>query len=399
MDLSQFDANRTGQLVDIAGTDNTGQHWTHQAFVPHPLPSDSPELTGQTYRAVADARAAVAALDNTARRLPNPTLLRQPTLRREAQSTSALEGTYAPLEQVLTADEGSPSSAELREIINYVQMASEGIAWVSDGRPVTTGMLANLQGILRRGTHLVEVSGRLREVPVVIGQRAEVAPTAPAVERSRFVPAPPGDQLEVGVDSLVNWMNTDHSADIDPIVAVAMTHYQFETLHPFRDGNGRLGRFLIMVHLMLAGELSEPTLSVSPWFEERRARYYDSLLGVSTTGDWDSFVQFFARGITESARATLSQMLALTEVREELRQAVRASPLRAESAMALVDHAVAHPSFTVESAVHALDLTSGRARKLIYQFMELGLLRDVDPSAYRRRYFAPRVLDVLLGRG
>lgn len=397
VDITTFVNPEMGALIDISGTDSSGVDWNHKAFVPAALPDQSPNLSQRTYRAVADARAAVAALDSTARQLPNPTLLRRPTLQREAQSTSALEGTYAPLEQVLVADEAAPSTVELREILNYVEMANEGIAWIRDGRPITVNFLSDLQGILMNGTPLAAASGRLRDITVVIGQRPDADPLAPAVRRARFVPPPPGDQLEAGVSSLVGWIRMNHDAEIDPIVAAAMTHYQFECLHPFRDGNGRLGRFLIMVHLMLSGVLSEPTLSVSPWFESRRSPYYDALFGVSSRGDWDGFIQFFARGITESARSTRVQMLALVAVQEELRQTVRDSPLRADTALMLVDHAVANPSFSVESVSETLNVSPNRARKLINQLIELGVLQVADPLAYKRRYFAPAVLRVLLG--
>ena len=149
---------------------------------------------------------------------------------------------------------------------------------------------------------------------------------------------------------------------------------------------------------MLTGTLSEPTLSVSPWFEARRTAYYDALFGVSARGDWDTYIAFFAEGIKESAHGTLRQMLALVEVQESMRQVIRESSLRAETAFTLVDHAVANPSFTVDSAAHALDVSQNHARQTIRKLTELGVLVEIDPSAYRRRYFAPAVLNVLLGR-
>lgn len=132
-------------------------------------------MTGATYRSIAQARAALAALDATARRLPNPYLLRTPVLRREAQSTSALEGTYAPLDDVLAADEDAPSTPQMTEILNYVAMADQGFAWVQEGRPLTVGLIEDLQGRLMRGTPLEPESGHLRTTQVVIGRRDEAA--------------------------------------------------------------------------------------------------------------------------------------------------------------------------------------------------------------------------------
>lgn len=391
-----FVNDTSGTLVEITGSDPRLGDWRHKAFVPALLPSTMPELTSQTFLAVMNARAALAALDATARQLPNPRLLRLPALRREAQSTSALEGTYAPLSDVLTADEEEPKSAELAEIFNYVQMANLGFGWVLDGRPITTSMLADLQGVLMRGTALEEVSGRFRDAQVVIGRRPEAALDGLPIHSARFVPTPPGDQLTAGVEDLVSWMRTDHREAIDPVVSAAMSHYQFETLHPFRDGNGRLGRFLIVLHLLTTGVLSEPTLTVSPWFEARRGLYYDVLLGVSTRGDWDAYVTFFARGLQEAAGSTQVQMLGLVAAQSELKDVIRGSKLRADSAHAVVDIAVANPSFTVRKIEQELNISYGRANQLVSQLVDLGVLNVLDDKQYKRRFFAPRVLEVLL---
>lgn len=387
-----------GDLVDIDGVDPEWGEWRHKAYVPAPLPSTMPALGQNTFMAVAEARAALAALDSTARRLPNPTLLRLPTLRREAQSTSALEGTYAPLADVLIADDEAPGTADLVEILNYVHAANHGFDWMADGRPLTTGFIGDLQGILMRGTPLESESGRPRESQVVIGRREDADPTRAPIHNARFVPAPQGTVLQQGLQSLVGWMREDHAGSIDPVVAAAMSHYQFETLHPFRDGNGRIGRLLIVLHLQQAGVLSEPTLTVSPWFETRRSDYYARLLAVSTSGDWDAFVRFFSQGLQQAADSTQEEMLALVAVQTELREVVRDSKLRAETALSLVDLAVANPSFTVGKVQQDLGVSYGRANAMVGQLMELGVLDVVDATAYKRRFFAPRVLQVLTTR-
>lgn len=393
-----FGNSSPGLLVDIDGVDAARGPWQHSAFVPDRLPDSSPVLGPETYLAVADARAAIAALDSTARRLPNPTLLRNPTLRTEAQSTSALEGTYAPLADVLTADDDEPSSIELREIFNYVLMAQHAFAWVTDGRPITVTFLEDLQGILMRGTPIQDHSGSVRDTMVVIGRRPDADPDRPTVVNARFVPPPTGPMLSGGVQDLVDWLHTDHGATMDPVVSAALGHYQFETLHPFRDGNGRLGRLLIVLQLQTGGTLVEPTLTVSPWFEARRSEYYDALLGVSTRGDRNTWVRFFARGLQESATRTHSQMLDLVAVQADLKEQIRKSRLRADSAHSLVDFAVANPSFTVRRVQRELQVSYGRANSLVGQLVELGVLQVRESESYQRRVFAPAVLEVLTGR-
>lgn len=392
-----FRNERMGALVPISGTDAVLGDWDHMAFVPAPLSLQSPRLHGHSFLAVADARASLAALDSTARQLPNPQLLRHPTLQREAQSTSALEGTYAPLEAVLTADEDSPCTPELVEVLNYVHMANTGFREISEGRPISVSFLSAMQGILMRGSPLHAESGRVREGQVVIGRRADAPIGGFPVHASRFVPPPAGLGLEAMLRDLADWMNADHGGEIDPVVVAAMAHYQFETLHPFRDGNGRLGRFLIVLQLLHAGVLSEPTLTVSPWFEARRAEYYDRLLAVSTDGDWDGYITFFARGLQAAADLTHRQMKELVQVQAELKDQIRASNIRADSAHALVDLAIASPTFTVKKATQTLGLSYQRVNRLVGQLVEVGVLQQVAERSYGRRFFAPRVMTALTG--
>lgn len=390
-----FVNKKMGDVVDIAGSDRDGRPWTHCAFVPAPLPAEEPDsLTGAAYRAVSNARAALAAMDSLARQLPEPSLLRQPTLRKEAQSTSALEGTYAPLPDVLAADEedeGLPS--DLREVVNYLVAADAAFRWVNSGRPVTVGLLAEVQGMLmHRTAQDGPYAGAVRRIQVAIGSGARQA-----VERARFVPGPPGPALEASLQDLVDWMGSDHGGRVDPVVATAMVHYQFETLHPFVDGNGRIGRLLVVLHLLGSGTLSEPTLTVSPWFEARRQEYYDRLLAVSTTGDWAGWVGFFASGLEASARSTHRQMIRLLDVQSSLRERVRASNLRAETGLRLVDYAVGRPSFTVKRAAAHLDVSIARANTLVAKLVDLGVLAQSDAhSNYGRRFHAPEVRRVLL---
>lgn len=388
-----FGSASSGRLVRVHGLDPRTGPWEHVAFVPDPLAEAMPLLEPATYLQVAEARAALAALDSTARQLPNPRLLRHPSLRREAQSTSALEGTYAPLSDVLTADEDEPPSANLREIFNYIRTAEMAFAWQGEGRPLTVRGLCDLQRVLIHGTPSASPStGQIRDVQVVIGK----APDDP-VRGSRFVPHPPGEELERLTRDLVDWIRADHRGAIDPVVAAGMAHYQFEALHPFHDGNGRVGRLLIVLQLYAAQVLAEPTLTVSPWFETRRREYYDHLLAVSTDSAWDAWIRFFATGLQESARSTQYQMFSLVSVQDQLHEAVRASHLRAESAHAVVDFAVGNPSFTVRAVQRELDLSYGRANRLVGDLTDIGVLAPLRAGrTYNRRFIAPAVHDVLL---
>ncbi|MFT3876669.1 MAG: Fic family protein [Propioniciclava sp.] len=397
MDVQLFQKAPFGTLVPISGSLPGGNTWEHWAFLPNPLPDDSPELSGRAYRYVGDARAALAALDATAQRLPNPRLFRSSALRLEAQSTAALEGTYEPLARVLAADSDDVQDPSLREVLNYVIVAEAAFSWAEEGRRWSMPGLASLQGVLVRGTPSErEHSGQVRPVQVVIGRREGTPPSEIPIKAARYVPPPPGADLEARLRDLIAWMQADHGGRIDPVVAAAMGHYGFEALHPFHDGNGRLGRLLIVLQLYASGVLTEPTLSVSTWFEARRTEYYDALLGVSTDGDWSTWVEFFAQGLAESAEAAHRRMLALAAVQTELKEHLQSTPIRTGNARLLVDFAVGQPTFTVAQAAKTLGIGNAGAKKLIDSLVHHGILAAYDERVYGRRFHAPRVLDVLL---
>jgi Fic family protein len=234
-------------------------------------------------------------------------------------------------------------------------------------------------------------AGRVRTIQVMIGSHAGAR-----VQDARFVPPPGGPGLEQQLRDLLDWMRNDHDGEIDPVVAAGMAHYQFETLHPFNDGNGRIGRLLVVLHLMQAGVLVEPTLTVSPWFEARRADYYDRLLAVSRTGAWDAWIRFFADGLTASANDTASRIRSLLAAQEELKARVRSAGLRAENAMLVVDFALARPIFTVPQVQRHLSVTYAGANRLVGQLVSAGVLRQYAAAVYDRRFTAPEVLAILL---
>lgn len=312
MDVEALARSPIGAIVPINGTDPfTGREFSHSAYVPEPLPTEI-DLSSATWKQVVAAEAALGRLDQSSQLFPEPGLLRRPSLRREAQSTSALEGTYAPIETVLASEpeERRSASVELREILNYVVAAEQGFEWVKD-RPITVGQIEHLQGILVADTPSERFdAGQVRQRQVFIGSRGR------PVTESRFVPPPPGEQLKAAVTDWVDWIRNPPE-DLPPVVRTAMAHYQFETLHPFFDGNGRIGRLLIAMSLVRDGVIREPILVVSPWFEARRDAYQDGLLDLSLSGDWDRWVRFFALGVTQAADTTRSRVEQLMAWREK----------------------------------------------------------------------------------
>lgn len=379
-----------GRLVPIVGPDPaTREVVSGRAYLPEPLPSQL-TLATSTWTCVNAATAALARLDGAARLIPSPGLLRRPALRREAQSTSALEGTYAPFADVLAADRDDPASltAEMREILNFERVAELAFSWPEE-RQITVPMLNELQRTLVRGTPgELSDSGGLRDRIVVIGRAGS------SFADARYVPPPPGDQLRSGVEDLLGWLATP--PELPTVVQAAMTHYQFETLHPYSDGNGRLGRLLIIVQLLRGAVLREPLLVVSPWFERRREQYQDALLRLSRNGRWDEWVAFFAEGIAASATESQQKVERLIQLQAELRGRVQAARKRG-TAERLAADLVGGPYVTSPGVAKDYELTGQGAINAIRTLVGLGILRPTQLRVGRgaQLYEAPDVLRAL----
>jgi Fic family protein len=388
MDFDRIRDSPIGDVVPISGFDErTGEGYEHWAYIPDPLPGTI-ELTTPTWSEVARAEAALGRLDEASRQLPDPSLLRRPALRREAQSTSALEGTYAPFEDVLApeVEERETLPIEIRENLNYVVAAEEGFRWVAE-RHLTLAALGEIQRLLVHGTPGEHGdAGGLRDRQVVIG-----APGSRIVD-ARFVPPPPGDQLRAGAEQWLAWVE-ERRDQLSPVVRAALAHYQFEALHPFSDGNGRIGRLLIVLQLMRDEVLAEPILVVSPWFEARRAEYQDGLLQLTMRGNWDEWVSFFARGVAAGADATRRSIADLVEWRAEAIAAARKARISGV-AERLAGEIIGAPVLTAGQVASRHDVTHQGAMNALRRLVELGLLEESERRG-RRVFVAPAVIRIL----
>jgi Fic family protein len=385
VDVERFAKSPIGHLVPIKGHDwFLDLDYDHFAFVPAPAPADI-QLSQATYKAVTDATLALGRLDFAVRRLPDPRLLVGPVLRREAQSTSELEGTYAPLDEVLAADfiEVSRQSAELREVMNYVSAAERGFELINE-LPICVRMLGELQMILVRGTRgEMSDAGRLRETQVFIGEREL------GIEQSRFVPVPEGQLLRDGISDWEKWIN-DVTHQIPLLVKAAVGHYQFETLHPFSDGNGRLGRLVVVLQMMEAGTLAYPVLNLSPWLKRHKEEYKSSLRAVSITGDFDPWVRFFATAVEAQAADMVQRIEELLAVREELFQIVRDNRKHG-FVVDIIEDLIGHLSLTPTSTAERHNVTYNTANDAFSKLEKMGILRETTGAKYGRIFVCPRV--------
>lgn len=379
-----------GQLVPIRGYDTRhGRHYEHVAFIPDPLP-ESVALSEPTWAEVARAMRALGRLDQAGRQLPNARLFRRPAIRREAVSTSALEGTFAAFTDVLEAEteveDPADRSLELTEVLNYVRAAEYAFEIIGE-RPLSVGLLCELQALLVANTPAGERDpGRVRTHQVVIG------PEGVRIEEARFVPPPADPQLETGLREWEAWVATRR--DLPSVVQVALAHYQLEALHPFHDGNGRIGRLALVLHLMRLGELREPLLTVSTWLESRRREYQDRLLDVSRSGDLDGWVGFLARAVREQAEETVDKVERLLALQEGIRRRIREAPIRGVAAQ-IAEDLVGQPMISPTYAARAYGVSYPAANSAVQRLARLGLLEEVTGRRYKRLFASRDVLEIV----
>lgn len=391
MDIASFRHSPMGDLAPIAGFDTfLDQEYRHFAFIPKPLPNDV-ELAARTVKIIAEAERSLGRLDAATGRLPNPDLLVRPSLYREAVSTSALEGTYAPLDSVMQAEyvEEKDRTEEEREILNYVKAAQRGLELL-DTKPICLTLIAELQAILVQGTRGDSYdAGRLRERQVYIGEKRL------GIEESRFVPPPPGDLLRAGMSEWEKWLNLDPSTDDTPLIAkAAIGHYQFETLHPFSDGNGRLGRLIVVLQLVAAGALTHPVLNLSPWLEPRKDLYKDLLLSTTRSGAFDPWVQFFAEAVKDQAEDSLRRIDTLIDIRDSMLDALHAK--RAKGViLQIARDLIGYPVISPSQAASLHGVTYPPANAALRRLQELGYVQEITGRNYGRLYACSAVLRVL----
>lgn len=383
MDLEALGKSPIGRLVPVSGHDARWGDFSYFAYIPNPLP-DSVTLKDATVATLADAALALGRLDMAAGQMPNPSLLVRPTLTKEAVSTSALEGTYAPIEEVLEGEIVGPESvsAEAREVLNYVEAAQVAVERLSK-RPISVNLLGELQKILVAGTRGDSFdAGRLRERLVYIGRQ-----DAP-IEQARFVPCPPRDPLIEGMKEWEAWIHEE--GDMHLLIRVALGHYQFETLHPFSDGNGRLGRLVMTLQLIEAEKLGFPLLNLAEWLEPRKDEYQGNLLKLSIDGDFDYWLSFMGTCIEAQARVGESRIERLLGLRDSIIQRVRDAGSRGGTAMRIADELIGFPILDVPWVATKYGVSYQSANAAVIGLVRLGILEEIRRSGRTRKVFYSR---------
>jgi Fic family protein len=366
------------------------------AFVPNPLPPRIIDL-GKLAVPLAKATHALGELSGIGRALPNPHLLIRPFSRVEAIASSKIEGTVTTLPELLILEASAETGAEkakargdTREVRNYTRALEYGLQRITT-LPLSKRLIREIHAVLLdevRGTGFVP--GEFKTDQNWIGARL--------IQNARFVPPPPKEAFEA-LDDLEKYIHSEQD-ELPILIKLALIHYQFEAIHPFPDGNGRVGRLIIPLILCEKHALSQPLLYLSAFFENNYDRYIDLMYDVSRLGLWESWIEFFLEGIEFSSKSAIKRSHALQDLhREYFRriQAARSSALLGK----LVDTLFNVPAITIPYAMAEMQITYNAAKNNLQRLVELGIVRPrVNPitGARPQWFFAEEIMEAVAAK-
>jgi len=362
-----------------------------RAFVPDPLPPEPPiQLTDQDHDLIEKANRALGRLDGVATLLPDVSLFLYSYVRKEAVLSSQIEGTQSSFSDLLMHEEhlapGVPLD-DVQEVSNYVTAMNHGLKRLrKDGFPLSLRLIREMHEVLlAKGRGSNKTPGEFRRSQNWLGG------TRPG--NARFVPSPP-DRLAECLDNLEKFLH-DQPQRTPVLIKAALAHVQFETIHPFLDGNGRLGRLLITLILCAEGALAQPLLYLSLFFKQHRQEYYDRLDAVRLKGDWLGWLRFFLEGVEQTAQQAADTAGRILKLFDVDRAKVEELGRRAGSAHRLLDLLCRHPITTIPNAAKKLKLTAPTVRSAVESLEKIGIVREITGKQRDRIYVYDRYVRIL----
>jgi Fic family protein len=382
MDPSRFKATQWGEVRRTIGP--FGYYSYHPASLPRRL-----QLEDETVFLLSEADLALGRLGGAGRLLPTPELLIAPYVRLEALSSSRIEGTQASLSDLFDATAtGTIPSSDIREVLNYVAALNHGLRLLANTLPLSLRLMREMHiKLLEAARGSERTPGEFRASQNWIGSPDDT------LERAVFVPPP----VDVMHESLRDWESFQHQkVSIPLLVQCGMLHYQFETIHPFLDGNGRLGRLFIILYLVERGPLLAPLLYLSSYFEEHKAQYYDSLQLVREQGHMQGWLRFFLRAVAVQATDAVERAERLVDLREKYRAQLSRTRSNAHQ---VIDLMLKNPILTARYIAQELHVTPQTGLNLLRQLESLGMLRQVsDAPGPTLRWTADEVQRMVFAR-
>ena len=374
--------NRAGAFVS-----NLTGEMAYQSFRPAPLPPNPPiALSGELVAKLVDANKKLAALDGLSARIPNMDLFVSMYVRKEALLSSQIEGTQCTLDDILNPLMEENTNRNVSDVVNYIK-ATEFALNRLHSLPLCNRLIKETHAVLMEGVRGQEKNpGEFRYSQNWIGGQGST------IRNARYIPPNPED-MQTAMSDLEKYMNGDDS--LDPLIQAALIHYQFETTHPFLDGNGRVGRLLITLFLMEKGILSHPALYISYFLKMNRIEYYDRMTQVRKTGDYEQWVMFFLQALSDSAGDAIQTIDALTALHNQSVAKLGAFSKRQQTnLLKLFAYIETNPIIDVQKTAAALGLSYNTVSKMVTILVDEGILRQTDKAGKAKIYSYADYLDI-----
>ena len=352
----------------------------YKAFIPSDLPPvPTVEMDNELNQLLSEANIAIGRLDTMGYLLPNLEHIIAMYVRKEALLSSQIEGTQASLEDIFEyeSDVVMGNAHDVEEVVNYIKALNYGLKRLEDF-PMSIRLIKEIHEIL-----LLNTRGKEKTPGEFKRSQNWIGPANSNLKNASFIPPPPFEALEA-MGALELYLHQENTLPI--LVNCALIHYQFETIHPFLDGNGRLGRLLITFYLCWKRVLEKPLLYLSYYFKQHRQEYYDRLNMVRAHGDYEQWIIFFLKGVistSQSALETIKNVLALAERHKKLLFEKKvSSPL----AIGLLDHLFIRPIVSIQEVAKHFKVSYQTAKSLVDQFLGIGILKEITGQKRDRRY-------------
>lgn len=358
----------------------------YNVFIPNPLPPKI-DFDQELVLILSKAEEKLGKLSGVGLSLPSPNLLIIPYLRKEAIMSTRIEGTRISLQEVLLSEtkEGEEKTPDAKEVINYINTVNYALKHVEDNQ-IDLNLIKKMHKILMGGVRGDEKSpGKFRDVQNWIG--SEFSNVSDAI----FVPPNPEAVPEL-MDDLIDYLNTEHPVPV--LVRCALMHYQFETIHPFCDGNGRIGRSLISVYLCKKKKIIKPLLYISEFFEKYRLNYNELLLKTGQTGKFEEWIKFFLKAIEVQSEDALLRAQKLLDLRESYRKQIQ-NETQTSEILNIIDYLFSNPFVTVSKAGKVSAVTYPTAKRYIDKLIKYGILKETKHLQRERTYVAHEIYEII----
>lgn len=376
-------SNRAGVFIS-----NLSGELAYESFRPASLPpTPSIDVSGDLLAKLIEANKKIATLEGLSSRIPNVSLFVSMYVRKEALLSSQIEGTQCTLEDILNPLIDTNTNLEVSDVVNYIRATEYALNRLKT-LPLCNRLLKETHGVLLENVRGQEKNpGEFRYSQNWIGGQGST------LKNARYIPPNPDDMLNA-MSELENYINNDDS--LDPLIQAALIHYQFETIHPFLDGNGRVGRLLITLFLMEKGILTTPALYISYYLKLNRIEYYDRMTQVRRTGDYEQWVTFFLQAFAASAEDAISTIDRLTELHDKnVNLFNNLTKRQHNSVLNVFTYLESNPIIDVQKTANALNVSYNTVSKVISILVECGILQQTAKSGKTRIYSYTEYLDIL----